>query len=118
MPRSSPDAITWTKTLPAAIWQKTPVSPGQGVYYPQMKTTRIRLLVAGGVIVASAVVCAPTALAQGIPCPTDPAAAPDNAGCASQDSMYGPVSGSPPGTDLSPISGMSPNGDMQQPAGP
>ncbi len=78
-----------------------------------MKTTRIRHLVAGGVLTAAAVLGAPTALAQPVPCTTDPAN-PGNETCASPDSMYGPISDpnpdgdGPPGTLPGPLHDLPP----------
>lgn len=62
-----------------------------------MNTIGLRHQIAvAGVLTASAVLASPTALAQPLPCPTDPAN-PGNGACASSDSMYGPISGADPG---------------------
>lgn len=65
-----------------------------------MNAIRLRPLVAvAGVLTASALLVAPTVLAQPLPCPTDPANAAQSGegACASPGSMYGPVSGADPG---------------------
>lgn len=90
---------------------------GQSAYHLYMNAIRLRHLIAvAGVLTASAVLGAPTALAQPVPCPADPAnaAQPGNGACTSPDSMYGPISGenpgSPPGTLPGPISQGPPPG--------
>lgn len=54
-----------------------------------MRTTRIRYLISAGILAATAVLGAPTALAQPAPCPTGPNNT--HASCAVANSMYGPI---------------------------
>ena len=86
-----------------------------------MNAIRLRHLIAvAGLLTASAVLGAPTALSQPVPCVTDPAnaAQPGNGVCASPDSMYGPISGANPGSPPDTLPGSGPGSQGLPPGMP